>query len=42
MIAERLTLTQARRVALAAQGFTDRRPVAPSPRALARVLDRLG
>jgi len=42
VIAERLTLTQARRVALAAQGFTDRRPVAPSPRALARVLDRLG
>ena len=39
---ERLTRLQARRVALAAQGFTDRRPVAPNPRALARVVDRLG
>jgi len=29
-------------VALAAQGFTDRRPVAPNARALARVVDRLG
>jgi len=39
---ERLTVTQARRVALAAQGFTDRRPVAPTPRALAKVIGRLG
>jgi uncharacterized protein len=39
---ERLTRLQARRVALAAQGFTERRPVAPTPRALARVVDRLG
>ena len=29
-------------MALAAQGFTDRRPVAPNARALARVVDRLG
>ncbi|HKE69703.1 MAG TPA: crosslink repair DNA glycosylase YcaQ family protein [Nocardioidaceae bacterium] len=39
---ERLTRLQARRVALAAQGFTERRPVAPTARALARVVDRLG
>jgi hypothetical protein len=38
----RLTRLQARRVALAAQGFTARRPVAPTPAALARVADRLG
>ncbi len=37
-----LSAPQARRVALAAQGFTERRPVAPTPRALARVLNRLG
>ncbi len=45
MLTERLTRTQARRVALAAQGFTDRRPRAgggPGPRHLARVLDRVG
>ncbi|CAN5815793.1 winged helix-turn-helix domain-containing protein [soil metagenome] len=44
MLTERLTRLQARRVALAAQGFTDRRPsaaVGPGPRHLARVLDRL-
>ncbi len=41
-MADRLTLTQARRVALAAQGFTDRRLVAPTPRALHRVVGRLG
>jgi uncharacterized protein len=42
---EMLTRLQARRIALAAQGFTDRRPTAaagPGPRHLARVLDRLG
>jgi len=42
---ERLTRLQARRVALAAQGFTDRRPAAGvtvGPRHLSRVLDRLG
>ncbi|MBA2550091.1 MAG: winged helix-turn-helix domain-containing protein [Nocardioidaceae bacterium] len=38
----RLTVPQARRVALAAQGFTGRRPVAPTPAALARVTARLG
>ncbi len=41
---ERLTRLQARRVVLAAQGFTDRRPSAaagPGPRHLSRVLDRL-
>jgi uncharacterized protein YcaQ len=38
----RLTRSQARRVALAAQGFTARRPVAPTTAALARVADRLG
>ncbi len=43
--AQRLTRLQARRVALAAQGFADRLPAAsggPGPRHLARVLDRLG
>ncbi len=38
----RLTRLQARRIALAAQGFTDRRPVAPTPAALARVTARVG
>ncbi len=41
----RLTRLQARRVALAAQGFTDRRPTGaggPGPRHLARVLHRIG
>jgi len=40
-----LTRLQARRVALAAQGFTDRVPAAaagPGPRHVARVLDRVG
>ncbi|MGH3497092.1 MAG: winged helix-turn-helix domain-containing protein [Nocardioidaceae bacterium] len=39
---ERLTLTQARRIALAAQGFTARRPTVADARALNRVADRLG
>jgi uncharacterized protein len=38
---DRLTRLQARRIALGAQGFTDRRPVTPSARALRRVVDRL-
>ncbi len=38
----RLTVPQARRVALAAQGFTGRRPVACTPAALNRVTARLG
>jgi uncharacterized protein len=38
---DRLTQLQARRIALGAQGFTDRRPVTPNARALARVVDRL-
>ncbi|MDQ3274467.1 MAG: winged helix DNA-binding domain-containing protein [Actinomycetota bacterium] len=37
---ERLTRLQARRVALGAQGFTDRRPSRPDARALARVVAR--
>ncbi|MCB0906963.1 MAG: YcaQ family DNA glycosylase [Nocardioidaceae bacterium] len=38
----RLTLTQARRVALAAQGFTDRAHAVPSMRTLQRTLERTG
>jgi uncharacterized protein YcaQ len=38
---EQLTKTKARRIALAAQGFCDRRPSVPNARALARVLDRV-
>ena len=39
---DRLTLTQARRIALAAQGFGERRPGAPSRRHVERMLGRLG
>jgi uncharacterized protein len=40
---ERLTIRQARRIALAAQGFADRRPTGrPDARALDRVLRRVG
>jgi uncharacterized protein len=42
-LVERLSIRQARRIALAAQGFTDRRPVGkPDARALDRVLRRVG
>jgi uncharacterized protein YcaQ len=37
-----LSRAQARRIALAAQGFADRRPARPDRRALRRVLDRVG
>jgi uncharacterized protein len=37
-----LSREQARRIALAAQGFADARPVRPDRRALRRVLDRVG
>jgi hypothetical protein len=38
---ERLSLAQARRVALAAQGFGARRPVSPNGRALRRVIEQV-
>ncbi|HEX6196039.1 MAG TPA: crosslink repair DNA glycosylase YcaQ family protein [Jiangellaceae bacterium] len=38
----KLSAAEARRVALAAQGFADRRPASPDRRALRRVLDRVG
>ncbi|WP_296172004.1 hypothetical protein [uncultured Brevundimonas sp.] len=38
---ETISLTQARRMALAAQGFGVRRPEAPSPVHLERTIDRL-
>ncbi len=39
---EKLSAAAARRVALAAQGFADARPLRPDRRALRRVLDRVG
>lgn len=39
---ERLSAAEARRIALAAQGFTERRPASPDGRALGRVLARVG
>ena len=42
-MSDSLTLTQARRIALAAQGFTDRRPAGvPGPRHVRRVVGRTG
>jgi uncharacterized protein len=38
---EELTKTRARRIALAAQGFADRRPSMPDARSLARVVNRV-
>jgi uncharacterized protein YcaQ len=38
---EELTKTRARRIALTAQGFTDRRPTMPDARSLARVVNRV-
>jgi uncharacterized protein YcaQ len=37
-----LSVVEARRVALAAQGFADRRPASPDRRAIRRVVDRVG
>ncbi len=37
-----LSRAEARRIALAAQGFADRRPASPDRRALRRVVDRVG
>ena len=39
---ERFTVAQARRIALAAQGFTDPKPSTPTTRHLQRVIDRVG
>ena len=39
---ETLSAREARRIALAAQGFADRRPTAPSRRHLLKTIERLG
>lgn len=42
MAAETISAREARRIALAAQGFADRRPAAPGRRHLLKVIERLG